>query len=61
MRAYVDWVRFSQKQSNEVKNDRLHQVTSIAWNTLGFRIFLGFSNGDLKDIERLRRSWTDHL
>jgi hypothetical protein len=39
-----------------VKTYSLHQATSIAWNTLGFRIFLGFSNGDLKDIERLMRS-----
>jgi len=26
-------------------------VTSIAWNTLGNRLFVGFSNGDLKVVE----------
>jgi hypothetical protein len=34
-----------------VKTDKFHQVTSIAWNTLGNRLFVGFSNGDLKVIE----------
>ena len=41
----------SEKQSKKVKTDKFHQVTSIAWNTLGNRLFVGFSNGDLKVIE----------
>jgi len=31
--------------------DKFHQVTSIAWNTLGNRLFVGFSNGDIKTVE----------
>jgi hypothetical protein len=34
-----------------VKTDNFHQVTSIAWNNLENRLFLGISNSDLKDIE----------
>ena len=40
-----------EKQSKKTKADKFHQVTSIAWNTLGNRLFVGFSNGDLKVIE----------
>lgn len=40
-----------EKQSKKVKADKFHQVTSIAWNTLGNRLFVGFSNGDIKVIE----------
>lgn len=32
----------------KVKPEKFHQVTSIAWNTLGNRLFVGFSNGNLK-------------
>jgi len=40
-----------EKQSKKTKADKFHQVNSIAWNTLGNRLFVGFSNGDLKVIE----------
>ena len=31
--------------------DKFHQVTSIAWNTLGNRLFVGYSSGDIKVVE----------
>ena len=37
-----------EKPGKTVKPDKFHQVTSIAWNTLGNRLFVGFSNGNLK-------------
>lgn len=40
-----------EKQSKKTKPEKFHQVTSIAWNTLGNRLFVGFSNGDIKVIE----------
>jgi len=40
-----------EKQTKKPKADKFHQVTSISWNTLGNRLFVGFSNGDIKAIE----------
>ena len=40
-----------EKQSKKVKLDKFHQVTSIAWNTLGNRLFVGFTNGAIKAFE----------
>ena len=40
-----------EKQSKKVKAEKFHQVTSLSWNTLGNRLFIGFSNGDIKVIE----------
>jgi len=40
-----------EKKETKVKPPKFHQVTSIAWNTLGNRLFVGFSNGDVKVIE----------
>lgn len=35
-------------ESKKIKPTKFHQVTSISWNTLGTRLFVGFSNGDIK-------------
>ena len=40
-----------EKTTKKPKADKFHQVTSISWNTLGNRLFVGFSNGDIKVIE----------
>ena len=40
-----------QTETKKVKPTKYHQVTSIAWNTLGSRLFVGYSNGDIKVYE----------
>ena len=40
-----------EKTTKKPKADKFHQVTSISWNTLGNRLYVGFSNGDIKVIE----------
>lgn len=40
-----------EKQSKKIRLDKFHQVTSIAWNTLGNRLFVGFANGVIKAFE----------
>ena len=35
-------------ESKKVKPEKFHQVTSIAWNNLGTRLFVGYSNGVIK-------------
>ena len=37
-----------EKASKKVKQEKFHQVTSIQWNTIGNRLFVGFSNGNVK-------------
>lgn len=38
----------TQTESKKVKPTKYHQVTSVSWNTLGTRLFVGYSNGDVK-------------
>ena len=40
-----------EKSTKKPKADKFYCVTSLAWNTLGTRLFIGFSNGDIKVIE----------
>lgn len=35
-------------KEKKIKPTKYHQVTSLNWNTLGTRLFVGFSNGDIK-------------
>lgn len=37
-----------EKETKKIKNDKFHQVTSISWNTLGSRLFVGYSNGVIR-------------
>lgn len=37
-----------EKTSKKVKAEKFHQVTSIQWNTIGNRLFVGYSNGHVK-------------
>ena len=37
-----------ESNSKKLKPTKQHSVTSLAWNTLGTRLFVGFSNGDIK-------------
>jgi len=37
-----------EKVSKKPKADKFHQVTSIQWNTIGNRLFVGYSNGHVK-------------
>lgn len=37
-----------EKETKRVKVEKFHQVTSIKWNTTGSRLFVGYSNGNLK-------------
>jgi guanine nucleotide-binding protein subunit beta-2-like 1 protein len=41
----------TQTESKKVKPTKHHQVTSISWNTLGTRLFVGYSNGAIKVYE----------
>ena len=41
-------VEETQTENKKVKPTKYHQVTSIAWNTLGTRLFVGYSNGIIK-------------
>lgn len=34
-----------------MKPEECYKITSIGWNNLGSRLFVGLSNGDLKVIE----------
>jgi guanine nucleotide-binding protein subunit beta-2-like 1 protein len=36
------------KANKKQKAEKFHQVTSIQWNTIGNRLFVGFSNGHVK-------------
>eukprot|EP00178_Gracilaria_changii_P001169 TRINITY_DN11645_c0_g1_i1.p1 TRINITY_DN11645_c0_g1~~TRINITY_DN11645_c0_g1_i1.p1 ORF type:complete len:251 (+),score=27.30 TRINITY_DN11645_c0_g1_i1:307-1059(+) len=38
----------STTETKKIKPTKYHQVTSLSWNTLGTRLFVGFSNGDIK-------------
>ena len=40
-----------EKQSKKIKVDKFHQVSSISWNTMGNRLFVGFTNGVIKVYE----------
>ena len=44
----LEKVTQTQTESKKPKPTKYHQVTSIAWNTLGTRIFVGYSNGVIK-------------
>jgi hypothetical protein len=46
----------AENATKKVKQPKYHSVTSIAWNTLGTRLFVGFSNGHIKvyDISEQR-------
>merc|ERR1739838_1096431 len=41
----------TQTETKKVKQPKYYQVTSISWNTLGTRLFVGYSNGDIKVYE----------
>lgn len=38
----------NEADKKKLKPTKQHAVTSIAWNTLGTRLFVGYSNGDVK-------------
>lgn len=40
-----------EKAVKKVKPEKFYQVTSIAWNTNGTRLFVGYNNGDIKVVE----------
>lgn len=44
----LDTKREVEVKPKKIKPEKFHQVTSIQWNTLGNRLFVGYSNGNVK-------------